>query len=328
MACVRVEGVTWGDFMICTYVDLDAGRKARLLLFLKASGNPLLPAGEAEMERLYGGAAFTQGVTYWSYWRGGDPVATLGAVTEARDAKGEIYLTGICAAPGAFDALDALLQTAELALRRWAPCRLKLGANAFVPGLPEWAEAKGFTFSYRLLAMRLGVAGCDRAPEREKGPGSATDARGDRNSPITWSPVTADTAEAFRQVNNAAFLNSPNGGILDPESVGDLMTACGPHPELLSLGLAEGVPVSALTLVRESDGSGVIDGIAVHPDAQGRGFGRAALRQAVRTLRGLGCDPITLTVMDVNRPAVNLYLQEGFTVERVLSSWYEKAMPE
>ena len=298
--------------MIFTYAELDAGRKALLHQFLKASGNPLLPGTGADMDRVYGGAAFTQGTTHWSCWQGDVPVAAMGAVTEAREAKGELYLTGICALPDAFGELDALLRAAEPVLKKWAPCRLKLGANAFVPGLPEWAEARGFTFAYRLLAMRL-EAGTD---EERRG----------SEAKLAWQPVTVQTAEDFRRVNNAAFLRSPNGGVLDPEAVRDLMAACGAHPELLSLGCAEGVPAVALTLLRETDGTGVIDGVAVHPDVQGRGFGRAALRHAVQTLRGLGCDPITLTVMDVNQPAVNLYRQEGFVVERVLSNWYEREL--
>lgn len=301
--------------MIVTYDALDAGRKARLHLFLKASGNPLLPGGEADMERLYGGAAFTHGATHWSCWHGEVPVATLGAVTEARDAKGEVYLTGICVTPGAFDELDALLQAAEHILLQWAPCRLMLGANAFVPGLPEWVEAKGFTFAYRLLSMRLET------------PGERTCAdRPDTGCPLVWRHVTHENAEAFRLVNNAAFLHSPNGGVLDAEAVQDLMAACGAQPERLSLGFSGDVPVAALTLLVQRDGTGVIDGVAVHPDAQGQGFGRVALRQAVRILRISGADPITLTVMDVNLPAVSLYLREGFVVERVLSSWYRRAL--
>lgn len=344
--------------MIRTYDVLDAGMKTRLHQLLRTSENPLLPGSVADMERLYGGNAFTNGSTHWSFWRGDEPVATLGAVTEARDAKGEVYLTGICLASDAFGALDELLHGAEPTLRRWAPCRLKLGANAFVPGLPEWAEARGFTFAYRLLAMRLGaeeeasrsdgqtgikVDKPDPAPRRgidlqnpephARAGSDASEAHPDTSevhpdtgAGLAWEPVTADTAEDFRRVANAAFLHSPNGAVLDSIAVQDLMAACGAHPELLSLGCADGVPVATLTLLLEEDGTGVIDGIAVHPDAQGCGFGRAALRHAVRTLRGLRADPITLTVMDVNKPAVSLYLQEGFVVERVLSSWYEKAL--
>ncbi len=324
--------------MIRTYDELDADMKTRLHLLLKASGNPLLPGGVADMERLYGGNAFTNGTTHWSFWRGEEPVATLGAVTEARDAKGEVYLTGICLASGAFGELDELLRGAEPVLLRWAPCRLKLGANAFVPGLPEWAEGREFTFSYRLLEMRLGANADGPEPGMRTGISEDQpdpDTRAGTDAPeaeagcepaLAWSPVTVENAETYRRVANAAFLHSPNGGVLDPAAVRDMMAACGAHPELLSLGCSDGVPVATLTLLLEGDGSGVIDGVAVHPDAQGRGFGRAALRHAVRTLRGLGADPITLTVMDVNRPAVSLYLQEGFVVERVLSSWYEKAL--
>ena len=58
--------------MIRTYDVLDAGMKTRLHQLLRTSENPLLPGSVADMERLYGGNAFTNGSTHWSFWRGDD----------------------------------------------------------------------------------------------------------------------------------------------------------------------------------------------------------------------------------------------------------------
>ena len=51
----------------------------------------------------------------------------------------------------------------------------------------------------------------------------------------------------------------------------------------------------------------------VHPDAQGRGIGRALLEALVREAGDtLGLELLTLTVTDGNGPAVALYERAGF----------------
>jgi ribosomal protein S18 acetylase RimI-like enzyme len=47
---------------------------------------------------------------------------------------------------------------------------------------------------------------------------------------------------------------------------------------------------------------------------RGRGLGRALLRQSAATLRSEGFEAITLTVTEVNVPAVKLYERFGFSL--------------
>jgi len=59
--------------------------------------------------------------------------------------------------------------------------------------------------------------------------------------------------------------------------------------------------------------SGEIYVVGVHPDAAGRGLGRALLLAGMERLRDRGCTSVTLYVEAQNTPAVNLYRSLGFT---------------
>lgn len=316
-----------------TYHDLNPFQKKDLLEFLTSFENPLLPTTVADMDRMYGGHAYTDGQTHWSIWREEKPVAVLGAVTEARAEKGEVYLTGICVRKEHFDLLDQLLTHALREGNAWAPCILKLGAGAFVPGLPEWAESKGFSPVYRLLEMEwFGTSGSQLADEDTHIEGNSSlrwEPLSEANASLHWEPLSEANAEMFRTACNAAFLHSPNGGVLDQEGVADLIRSNANHPLLMQLGYVERTPAVTLQLELRSglDGvMGVIDGLAVKPGFQGRGLGRAGLLRAIGTLRTAGADRITLTVMDSNLPAVNLYQKASFRTTRVLSSWFSRSL--
>ena len=61
-----------------------------------------------------------------------------------------------------------------------------------------------------------------------------------------------------------------------------------------------------------------IDGLAVHPDSQGRGAGRALVEAAVEEARWRGARKLSLRVLETNARARDLYAAFGFEVEGVL----------
>lgn len=61
--------------------------------------------------------------------------------------------------------------------------------------------------------------------------------------------------------------------------------------------------------------------IAVHPDCQGQGLGKALLERGLAYLEGTGADPIRLEVRPENPAAIHLYEKHGFrTVGRTSDS--------
>ncbi len=296
--------------VVYRYEELSPSQRKQLLVFLDGFGNPTVTGHLSELAQVFGGRPLTYGRTHWSLWEEAAPVATLGAVTECWEEKGEVYLAYLYADEGRAPLLDRLLQTALPSLAPWTPCKLKLMANAFVTGLSTWAESMGFVSEDRLLEMVL----------------EATSAA--VPSSITWCTVTPERSEDFRRVHNAAFQASPNGRLLDEPAMQGMLTDYATKPELLQLGLVDGTPALSLSLLLDPGGEGVVDGLGVHPSFQGRGLGRQGLQHAIQTLKVRGAQRITLAVIDRNEPAVSLYCSEGFRVSRELSTTFVRNLQE
>ena len=62
----------------------------------------------------------------------------------------------------------------------------------------------------------------------------------------------------------------------------------------------------------ERAGAFVLDGIAVHVDARGKGIGTALLRRAADKAKASGASAVRLAVVDSNPKARSLYEREGF----------------
>jgi ribosomal protein S18 acetylase RimI-like enzyme len=90
-----------------------------------------------------------------------------------------------------------------------------------------------------------------------------------------------------------------------PDDLGDRLE----RTWLIELGRAV---VGTLFLERDDEEASIF-GFAVEPSLQGRGIGRAALRQACEQLRADGARRISLDVDVANDRALGLYTSIGFT---------------
>ncbi len=64
---------------------------------------------------------------------------------------------------------------------------------------------------------------------------------------------------------------------------------------------------------------GWINFLAVAPEQQGGGYGKALMQEAERLLRGVGCAKINLQVRAANRKVVAFYERLGFASEELVS---------
>ena len=72
-----------------------------------------------------------------------------------------------------------------------------------------------------------------------------------------------------------------------------------------------------------ASGFGMIRNIAVHPDYQGKGGGRALMIHTIEFLKGQGCHKVSLNTQAYLIPAVNLYLKTGFIPEAYMAKqWW------
>lgn len=89
------------------------------------------------------------------------------------------------------------------------------------------------------------------------------------------------------------------------------------QPELFLVGSLDGCIVA--TVMAGYDGHrGWINYLAVHPDHQGGGIGRAIMEAAEIRLRGIGCPKINLQVRTSNTGVLEFYKRLGYAVDEVV----------
>ena len=121
----------------------------------------------------------------------------------------------------------------------------------------------------------------------------------------TWSPLTSPAAPPENPDEWRFF----DGERRTPDGV----------PVAVRDGRTAGyVKLSAATPLPSSNHVKMINGLAVDPDQQGAGIGRALVEAAVRRARALGARKVTLRVLGHNGTARRLYERCGFVVEGVL----------
>ncbi|TFB48867.1 mycothiol synthase [Cryobacterium tagatosivorans] len=122
--------------------------------------------------------------------------------------------------------------------------------------------------------------------------------------------------EEWLALNALVFAGHPEQGSLDQADLTARQTEpwFDPADFLLARDEATGSLVGYNWLkVEPGSPSGEIYVIGVHPDAAGRGLGRALLLAGLERLRDRGCTSATLYVEAHNTAAVNLYRSLGFT---------------
>jgi len=90
------------------------------------------------------------------------------------------------------------------------------------------------------------------------------------------------------------------------------------QPELLLVGLLDGRLVATVMAGYEGH-RGWLNYLAVHPDYQQSGLGRAIVSAAEARLEALGCQKINLQVRESNAAVIAFYRRLGYTVDAVVS---------
>lgn len=88
--------------------------------------------------------------------------------------------------------------------------------------------------------------------------------------------------------------------------------------ELFLVGLVDGQIVASVMAGYEGH-RGWINYLAVAPEHQRRGFGRAMMAETERLLRKLGCPKINLQVRSTNAAVIAFYRRLGYGVDDVVS---------
>jgi ribosomal protein S18 acetylase RimI-like enzyme len=98
----------------------------------------------------------------------------------------------------------------------------------------------------------------------------------------------------------------------------DIQRKLASSPDLFLVGEIDG-RVVASTLAGYEGHRGWLNYVAIAPELQRQGLGKAIVAEAERRLRALGCPKINLQVRVGNQGAVDFYRQLGYSVDDVVS---------
>jgi 8-oxo-dGTP diphosphatase len=289
------------------FSDLNPAETDQLFAFLSRFQPAPYPDREA-MVRALSGIPY-EGRSFLTLWCKGALQGTIGVITRDAAARHEVFLTGLYARPNRLAGTIPTLVEAAYDLARRTPgvpadSMVRLGLREASRPLIPAVTAVGFEPAYRILELRR--------PMPQPAPSA--------DETLRWEPVGGPNRRDCLQVQNEAFVHSPNGALLTPEVL-DQCLADLAAPDLMQVGYVGSRPAAMLEL--EMDGSvGKIEALAVAPGFQGQGLGRKALEQAFRTLAGHGATEALLNVVESNTRALDLYLKAGFQQSQVLATWF------
>jgi ribosomal protein S18 acetylase RimI-like enzyme len=131
--------------------------------------------------------------------------------------------------------------------------------------------------------------------------------------PITVRPFRTEDTDAVIALWQATGLVRPWN---DPQK--DIARKLRVNPEWFLVAERAG-KVVACVMVGYEGHRGWINYLAVEPELQGEGIGRALMEEAERILRAAGCPKINLQVRRTNHDVIAFYTRLGFTPDDVVS---------
>jgi mycothiol synthase len=121
-----------------------------------------------------------------------------------------------------------------------------------------------------------------------------------------------DENELLR-VNSRAFVGHPEQGAMDAANLAERMAEPWFDPAGLIVAVADERMLGFHWTKEHSRSLGEVYVVAIDPEAQGRGLGRALTLAGLRHLASRGLDEVLLYVESDNAPAIAVYSRLGFT---------------
>ncbi len=248
------------------------------------------------------------GCSHFSLWDRHELTASLGVISKDAALRNEIFIVAVQCREEYTNMLTVLLDRAFQYCSAYPNARYLLGVSACRPHLEPAVRQYGFTQVYQLLVLDYQGQPV-HLPEQDN---------------RRFLPLSSENKKDFQQVHNDAFLHSPNGGLMDEEELDETLADYADTPELAGVYYPDG-KAAGMYMLKLKGNIGWIDTIGVDPKFQGKGLGKMLLQKSISLLQQqAGTDHVKLTVMSSNDNAVGLYLRNGFVLEKVESTWFER----
>ncbi|MGH4119250.1 GNAT family N-acetyltransferase [Clostridium sp.] len=143
------------------------------------------------------------------------------------------------------------------------------------------------------------------------------------NKEIELLPLSILNSHEYMNIQNQAFINSPNGSTIDEFEVKDYIVQYTNDEDLIGICFTGKKPCGVYELSINRD-VGWINTLGIAPVFQNKGLGKALIVKCIEKLRERKIDQIKLLVITTNYVAVKMYRDSGFIDEKVFSYWFQK----
>jgi ribosomal protein S18 acetylase RimI-like enzyme len=289
--------------MIKSFDIMDLDEKEALKSFI-ISQDSMKDEDYESFLKMVTGPTFNMGGSFLSCLKQGTVMATLGLVELEIPVKGEAFIT---AAKGETNEILEILDVCMIRANHLGALKVIMGIKPKDESTMNAIQRIGFVHTHNLIEMEKELDGhqdiilkVDIFDENVK-------------------ELESQYLSEFIRVNNAAFLDSPNGSAILPDEAAEYLQS----DQLKVCLLIEGGQVRSFCILNKS---GLIDTIGTDPLYKKKGYGTRMLRFSQHYFKCHGLPKAYLKVIDINKPALNLYLSEGFSITGTASCWFTKSM--
>jgi len=292
------------------FKEITITQKKELYNFIKNT-NSNYNKSYIEMTKIYESDTFNEGNSVFVLLDNYEVKGSLAIITKEISIKGEAFITDIYMAKENLERnLRFLIEEAMTYCSKCSARSVKVGIRESETLLIPYINKLEFIHIYDAIVMRY------------KGDG---DIVLKVNKKIELVNLSVLNSKQYMNIQNEAFINSPNGGTIDQVEVMDYIVKYANNEDLIGLCYFEKKPCGMYELSLDAD-IGWIDTLAVSPEWQKKGIGKLLLMNCIGRLWEKHVEEIKLLVITSNVVAVKMYKGAGFEEEAVFSYWFEKTL--
>ncbi|MEG2338775.1 MAG: GNAT family N-acetyltransferase [Clostridium sp.] len=137
--------------------------------------------------------------------------------------------------------------------------------------------------------------------------------------PFELVELSQENKIEYLDVYNRSFSDMPHGSFYELEDVEKCLSSTDPNKYYL---VVENRASVGFLKTEIEDGVGSFD-IGLCKEYRGKGYGKRLLETAIHKLNEANADKVTLTIIEKNSVALNIYLKRGFEISNRIGYWIE-----
>lgn len=242
---------------------------------------------------------FGEGILF--YFKDDKVIGSVKVVLEAIKHLSVAYIHFLCVANNVENEVDIVseLLTSAIDLAECKKCgKILLGVRD--EKILRLLNELGYSISYNAYKMKLK----NRKISRE---------------PLELINLSEENKEEYLNVFNNSFSDMPHGCYYEMEDIEKYLNDNSENRYYL---VRDKNKLIGFMNIEIENRVGSFD-IGLCNEFRGTGYGKRLLETAIYTLNRVNVDKVTLTVIEKNSIALNMYLKRGFIIDNILSYWIE-----